>query len=225
MSISENLKRIDEKISAAALKAGRKREDVTLVAVTKKVGVPEAEELLRLGETHFGENRVQSLCEKYEAIGARADWQLIGHLQTNKVKYIIDKVSLIHSVDSVRLLEEINLRAAAAGRVADVLLEVNVSGEESKFGITPGEADGFAARFCEYESVHLKGLMTIAPLPEGRGANRKYFSALHRLYDDIAAKGYENVSMELLSMGMSRDFEDAISEGASLVRIGTALFE
>ena len=224
MSISENLKRIEEKIAAAAEKSGRKRDAVTLCAVTKKVDTSAAEELLSLGVRNLAENRVQVLCEKYEDIQNRAIWHLIGHLQTNKVKYIIDKVSLIHSVESVKLLEEINLKAKAKNKVMDVLLEVNVSGEESKFGIKPHLAHEFAAQMEKYENVRLKGLMTIAPVPEKAGDNRKYFYELNKLFVDIGQKKYDNVSMEHLSMGMSLDFEDAVAEGATLVRIGTSLF-
>lgn len=224
MAISDNLKGIDEKIAEAAQKSGRKRDDITLCAVTKKVDVLACRELLKLGVRNLAENRVQSLLEKHEVIENSARWHLIGHLQTNKVKYIADKVSLIHSVDSLHLLKEIDLRAKNAGRVLDFLLEVNVSGEESKFGISPLEAEHFCEKMHEYENVRLKGLMTIAPIPEKKGDNRKYFYELNKLFIDIGQKKYDNVSMELLSMGMSLDFEDAILEGANLVRIGTALF-
>lgn len=224
MSVSDNLKRIEEKINNAAIRSNRKREDITLCAVTKKVDAEKAEEILKLGVCNLAENRVQALCQKYEAIKSGAVWHLIGHLQTNKVKYIADKVSLIHSVDSFKLLDEIDLRAKANGKVLNVLLEVNVSGEESKFGIKPDFAHEFAARLGDYENVRLKGLMTIAPIPEKKGDNRKYFYELNKLFVDIGQKKYDNVSMEYLSMGMSMDFEDAIIEGANIVRIGTALF-
>ncbi len=224
MAISDNLKRIEEKIELCAQKSGRKREDITLCAVTKKVTEKEANEILSLGVKNLAENRVQSLCEKYDVLKDTADWHLIGHLQTNKVKYIADKVKLIHSVESIKLLDEINLRAKKADRILDVLLEVNVSGEESKFGIRPDEIWGYLEKMAEYENVRLKGLMTIAPIPQKQGDNRKYFYELNKLFVDIKEKKYDNVSMELLSMGMSLDFEDAISEGANIVRIGTALF-
>ncbi len=225
MSISENLKKIEEKIAQSAQKSGRSREDITLCAVTKKVDVPACFELLSSGVKNLAENRVQSLCEKYETVKDEADWHLIGHLQTNKVKYIIDKVKLIHSVDSLHLLKEIDLRAKKAERILDVLLEVNVSGEESKFGISPDEVDSFAESFSQRDSVRLKGLMTIAPVSQKKGDNRKYFYELNKLFVDIGQKKYDNVSMEYLSMGMSLDYEDAILEGANIVRIGTALFE
>ena len=224
MSIADNLKRIEEKITYSAEKSGRKREDITLCAVTKKVTSAEAEEILSLGVKNLAENRVQSLCEKYDVIKDRADWHLIGHLQTNKVKYIADKAELIHSVESIRLLEEINLRAKKADRVQNILLEVNVSGEESKFGVRPDEVWAYLEKMAEFENVSLKGLMTIAPIPEKKGDNRKYFYELNKLFVDIKEKKYDNVSMEFLSMGMSLDFEDAILEGANIVRIGTALF-
>jgi len=224
MAISDNLKRIEEKIELCAQKSGRKREDITLCAVTKKVTEKEAIEILSLGVKNLAENRVQSLCEKYDVLKDAADWHLIGHLQTNKVKYIADKVKLIHSVESIKLLDEINLRAKKADRILDVLLEVNVSGEESKFGIRPDEIWGYLEKMAEYENVRLKGLMTIAPIPQKQGDNRKYFYELNKLFIDIKEKKYDNVSMEFLSMGMSLDFEDAILEGANIVRIGTALF-
>ncbi|MBP3337655.1 MAG: YggS family pyridoxal phosphate-dependent enzyme [Clostridia bacterium] len=224
MAISDNLKRIEEKIELCAQKSGRKREDITLCAVTKKVTEKEAIETLSLGVKNLAENRVQSLCEKYDVLKDAADWHLIGHLQTNKVKYIADKVKLIHSVESIKLLDEINLRAKKADRILDVLLEVNVSGEESKFGIRPDEIWEYLEKMAEYENVRLKGLMTIAPIPQKQGDNRKYFYELNKLFIDIKEKKYDNVSMEFLSMGMSLDFEDAILEGANIVRIGTALF-
>lgn len=224
MAISDNLKRIEEKIELCAQKSGRKREDITLCAVTKKVTEKEAIEILSLGVKNLAENRVQSLCEKYDVLKDAADWHLIGHLQTNKVKYIADKVKLIHSVESIKLLDEINLRAKKADRILDVLLEVNVSGEESKFGIRPDEIWEYLEKMAEYENVRLKGLMTIAPIPQKQGDNRKYFYELNKLFIDIKEKKYDNVSMEFLSMGMSLDFEDAILEGANIVRIGTALF-
>ena len=222
--LEENLRRIEEKIAEAAIKSGRKREDITLVAVTKKVDVKTAQDLLSLGVKNLGENRVQVLLEKYDVIKNDAIWHLIGHLQTNKVKYIADKVSLIHSVDSLKLLEEINQRAGNVGKIQEVLLEVNISGEESKFGISAREADEFASQMENFKNVKLKGLMTIAPIPLEAGANRKYFCAMKELYENLAQKKYSNVSMEHLSMGMSMDFEDAIVEGANIVRIGTSLF-
>ena len=224
MAICDNLKRIQEKIDNAAQKSGRKSEDITLCAVTKKVDSASACEILSLGVKNLAENRVQSLCEKYDVIKDNADWHLIGHLQTNKVKYIADKVKLIHSVESIRLLEEINLRAKKANKIQDILLEVNVSGEESKFGIKIDEVQGYLEKMADYENVSLKGLMTIAPIQQKKGDNRKYFYELNKLFIDIGQKKYDNVSMEFLSMGMSLDFEEAILEGANIVRIGTALF-
>lgn len=225
MSISDNLRKIEENIALYAEKSGRTKEDIILCAVTKTVGVPECRELLSYRVQHLAENRVQMLCQKYEEIADGATWHLIGHLQTNKVKYIIDKVKLIHSVDSLRLLEEINARAKSIGKKQDVLLEVNISGEESKFGIKPSFAESFLDKFEDFQNVHLKGLMTIAPRPEKKGDNRKYFYELNKLFHKIKEEQYKNVSMEYLSMGMSLDYEDALLEGANIVRIGTALFE
>ena len=224
MSIADNLKRIEERISLSAEKSGRKREDITLCAVTKKVDSSACLELMSLGVKNLAENRVQSLLEKYETIGNNADWHLIGHLQTNKVKYIADKVSLIHSVESIKLAEEINKKAKACGKIQDILVEVNVAGEESKFGIRPEETESFIEQISSLENICVRGLMTIAPFPEQKGENRKYFSKLRELFVDIQSKKYDNSNIDILSMGMSRDYVDAIYEGATIVRIGTALF-
>ena len=225
MSIADNLKRIEERISLSAEKSGRKREDITLCAVTKKVDSSACLELMSLGAKNLAENRVQSLLEKYETIGNNVDWHLIGHLQTNKVKYIAPFVKLIHSVDSIHLLKEIDLKAKANDRVIDCLVEVNVSGEESKFGIKPDECESFIEKASEFKNVCLKGLMTIAPRQEKKGDNSKYFYELNKMFLDLKDKSYENTDFKYLSMGMSLDFEEAILEGANIVRIGTALFE
>lgn len=223
--ISENVERVRAEIFDAAIRSGRRPEDVTLCAVTKTVDALAAQETLDAGVKVLGENRVQSLLEKYDALGNQPQWHLIGHLQTNKVKYIIDKVSLIHSVDSVRLAEEIDRRAKAAGRRMDILIEVNVAGEASKFGIRPEETERMMEQLAGFENICVRGLMTIAPLPETSGANRKYFSKLRELFIDIQSKKYDNSNMDVLSMGMSRDFVEAVEEGATIVRVGTALFK
>ena len=154
----------------------------------------------------------------------KPEWHLIGHLQTNKVKYIADKVSLIHSVESLRLAEEIDRRAKLANKIQDVLIEVNVSGEASKFGIRPEDTEKLLEQIAGFSNICVRGLMTIAPLPEKEGENRKYFSKLRELFVDIQSKKYDNSNMDILSMGMSRDYKDAIKEGATIVRVGTALF-
>jgi pyridoxal phosphate enzyme (YggS family) len=222
--IKDNIKRIQEEIFEAALSCGRKPEEITLCAVTKTVDALKAQEVLDAGVGVLGENRVQALLEKYEVLKDRPEWHLIGHLQTNKVKYIADKVSLIHSVESVKLAEEIDKKAKACGKIQDILVEVNVSGEESKFGIRPEETESFMEQIASLENICVRGLMTIAPFPEQKGENRKYFSKLRELFVDIQSKKYDNSNIDILSMGMSRDYVDAIYEGATIVRIGTALF-
>ena len=173
---------------------------------------------------NLGENRVQSLLEKYEHLQKTPVWHLIGHLQTNKVKYIADKVSMIHSVDSIKLAEEIDRRFFEAGRTADILVQVNVSGEESKFGIRPEDAFSFMEHVSVLKNVRVRGLMTMAPKTDRPDECRKFFYSLHKLSVDIQDKKYDNINMGHLSMGMSGDFREAILEGATIVRIGSALF-
>ena len=222
--IRENIKRVREEICDTALKCGRNPDEITLCAVTKTVDAAAAQEVLDSGVTVLGENRVQALLEKYEVLSDKPEWHLIGHLQTNKVKYIADKVSLIHSVESLRLAEEIDRRAKQAGKIQDILIEVNVSGEASKFGIAPEDTEKLLEEISGLGNICVRGLMTIAPLPEKEGENRKYFSKLRDLFIDIQSKKYDNSNIDILSMGMSRDYKDAIKEGATIVRVGTALF-
>lgn len=222
--IKDNVKRVLEDISEFAIKSGRKPEDVTLVAVTKTVTAKEAQEVMDAGVLTLGENRVQSLLDKYEVLGDKPTWHLIGHLQTNKVKYIADKVSLIHSVESLKLAEEINDKFSQKSRVAEILIQVNVSGEESKFGITPYDTFDLIEKISEFKNVRVKGLMTMAPLIATPDECRRYFYELKKLSQDIADKKYENVEMRHLSMGMSGDYKEAILEGATIVRVGSALF-
>lgn len=222
--IKDNAKRILDDIRETAVKAGRNPDDITLVGVTKTVTAKEAQELMDAGVCTLGENRVQSLLDKYEVLKDAPTWHLIGHLQTNKVKYIADKVSMIHSVDSLRLAEEIDRQFEKAGRVAQILLQVNVSGEESKFGVSPEEAFCLAEQVSVLKHVSVQGLMTMAPIMEHSADTRKVFAGLQKLSVDIAAKKYDNIYMRHLSMGMSGDYREAIMEGATLVRIGSALF-
>ncbi len=222
--IKDNVKRVLDNIAETAIKSGRNPEDVTLVAVTKTVTAKEAQEVMDAGVLTLGENRVQSLLDKYEVLKDTPIWHLIGHLQTNKVKYISDKVSMIHSVDSLKLAEEIDKKFRDAGRIADILIQVNVSGEDSKFGITPADSFALVEEISKLENVRAKGLMTMAPLIATSDECRKYFYELKKLSCDIADRKYNNVSMEHLSMGMSGDYKEAISEGATLVRVGSALF-
>ena len=195
-----------------------------LVAATKYVDVKEIEKLEKLGVTCFGENRVQAFLEKYENYHGNGEFQFIGTLQPNKVKYIIDKVDYIHSVDSVRLAETIEKEAAKHNLTVKILVEVNVAGEESKFGLSPEEVLPFIEEISEFSHIQVCGLMTIAPFVENPEENRPYFSRLRKLSVDIDSKKVNNVNMSMLSMGMTNDYEVAIEEGATMVRIGTGLF-
>lgn len=223
--IQDNVKRVMEEIARAAATSGRKPEDITLVGVTKTVTAAQAKELIDAGVTNLGENRVQSLLDKYETLKDEPAWHLIGHLQTNKVKYIANKVSMIHSVDSLKLAEEIDRRFQMAGRTANILVQVNVSGEESKFGIQPEEAFPLMESLSQLKNIQVCGLMTMAPKTDHPDDCRKFFYGLHKLSVDIRDKKYDNINMGLLSMGMSGDFREAILEGATIVRIGSALFQ
>lgn len=223
-NINENLKNIYSTIKAAAEKSGRKSEDIKLIAVTKTVGVDRIRQVVEAGIMDLGENRVQELTEKFDQLDPACRWHLIGHLQTNKVKYIINKVSMIHSVDSISLAKEINSRAAKHGLKMDILLQINVSGEESKFGIDPSRVEEFLEAISHMENIHLKGLMTIAPYAENPEEIRPIFKKLYQIYIDIKSKSIDNVNMDYLSMGMSNDFEIAIEEGANMIRVGTGIF-
>lgn len=220
---NENYKYIRERMAKAALKSGRNAEDIILLAATKTVDIELINHAIASGITHIGENRVQELLSKYEGY-APAHKHLIGHLQTNKVKDIIDKVEMIQSVDSVKLAREIEKMAAKKECHMDILLEVNIGGEESKSGFSPDALLEAVYEIAEFERVHIKGLMAIPPICETADQNRKYFSEMHNMFLDIADKKIDNSNMEILSMGMSDDYAEAICEGANLVRIGTALF-
>ncbi|NLY43966.1 MAG: YggS family pyridoxal phosphate-dependent enzyme [Clostridiaceae bacterium] len=224
--LKENIINIKNRIARAAQKAGRSADEITLVAVTKTVAPDIINQAIELGIRNIGENKVQELLSKYDVIERKGDvhWHLIGHLQTNKVKYIVDKVDLIHSVDSIRLAEEINKRAQKINRVVDILIQVNVSQESSKFGIEVSQCDEIIRHISALPYIRIKGLMTIAPFTQDPEEVRPYFRMLRNLSIDIKQKKYDNVSMEYLSMGMTGDFEVAIEEGANLVRIGTAIF-
>ncbi len=222
-NVKDNLQNVLDRIESACARCGRDARDITLLAVTKTVGEEPMRELESLGVTSFGENRVQPFLEKHDLF-PDINWHLIGHLQTNKVKAIIGKTKLIHSVDSIRLAEEISKQSVKAGVTTDILVEVNVSGEESKYGITMDEIDGFLGEITLMEGVCVKGFMTMAPLGAEDEEIRHIFSSLYKKYVDISTKKYDNISMEYLSMGMSNDFEIAIEEGANIVRVGRGLF-
>ena len=222
--VVENLAEVEKHVCEACERAGRSRDEVTLIAVSKTKPVSMIEELLPGGTRDFGENKVQELMEKYEVLPKEIRWHLIGHLQRNKVKYIVDKAYLIHSVDSVRLAEAIDQEAEKKGIVMPVLVEVNVASEESKFGVRVEECADFIENIAKMEHISVEGLMTIAPFVENAEDNRKYFAKLRELSVDISAKNIDNVNMRDLSMGMTGDYEVAIEEGATMVRVGTGIF-
>lgn len=222
--VAENLKKVEEAICAACERAGRRREEVTLIAVSKTKPVEMIREAMAEGILDFGENKVQEIVDKTGVILEPLHWHLIGHLQRNKVKYIVDKVSLIHSVDSVRLAEQINREAQKKQTACDILLEVNIAGEDSKFGLKPEEVLETAKQIAVLPYVHIRGLMTVAPFVENPEENRIHFQKMKKLMVDIKQKNIDNVSMEILSMGMTGDYEVAIEEGATMVRVGTGIF-
>ena len=222
--LRENLQEVEERIQEACRRAGRDRSEVTLVAVSKTKPVAILQEAYDLGVRVFGENKVQEIREKYEALPKDIEWHMIGHLQTNKVKYIVDKVRLIHSVDSLRLAEVIEKEAEKHNRIVDILLEVNVAEEESKFGLKMPEVIPMAEKVVQLPHIRLRGLMTIAPFVENPEKNRAIFANLHDLYVDIKEKNIDNDTVSILSMGMTNDYEVAIEEGSTMVRIGTGIF-
>lgn len=224
MSVYENYLEVEKKVQEACKRAGRNREEVTLIAVSKTKPVSMIEELLSHGVVDFGENKVQELTAKYEVLPKDLNWHLIGHLQRNKVKYIIDKACLIHSVDSIRLAETISQEAVKKNVTASILVEVNVAEEESKFGVTSEETEKLVEEISKLPNIEVKGLMTIAPFVENSEENRLVFRNLRNLSVDIAAKKFNNVTMNVLSMGMTGDYEVAIEEGATMVRVGTGIF-
>lgn len=222
--ISENIENIRKNIDAACKRSGRDPKDVLLLAVSKTVDVDRIKVAVDCGLNSLGENRVQEIMEKYEPIGENVKWHLIGHLQTNKVKYIIDKVELIHSVESIKLAEEINKQAKKHNLVMDVLVEVNMADEESKFGVKPEETESFIRELALMDNIRVRGLMTVAPNVENGEENRVYFRNMKQLLVDINAKNINNINMDILSMGMTGDYETAVEEGATIVRVGTGIF-
>ena len=222
--IKDNLCMVEENISAACKRSGRARNDVNLIAVSKTKPVEMLQEAYDLGCRDFGENKVQELLDKYDKMPGDIRWHMIGHLQRNKVKYIVDKVYMIHSVDSMRLAEEISKEAVKKNVTVSVLVEINVADEESKFGVSTDEAASLVENIAKLPNIIVKGLMTIAPYVENSEENRLYFAKLKQIYVDIIHKNIDNVFMEELSMGMTGDYEVAIEEGATYIRVGTGIF-
>lgn len=222
--LKENLNIVEQNIVEACKRAGRAREDVTLIAVSKTKPVSMLEEIYDAGIRNFGENKVQELCGKMDELPADIKWHMIGHLQRNKVKYIVDHVSLIHSVDTYRLAEEINIQAKKKNIIVPILVEVNIADEESKFGTSLEDAILLVEDISKLENIRIKGLMTIAPYVVNPEENRLYFRKIKQLSVDITNKNIDNVSMKILSMGMTGDYTVAIEEGATMVRVGTGIF-
>jgi len=218
-----NYSAVTEKFNNALKKSPLEKKDVILLAATKTVDVDTINYAIEKGINYIGENKVQELLSKYEKVEDVHN-HFIGHLQTNKVKDIIDKVELIQSVDSVKLAREISKQAQKHGRIMDILLEVNIGGEESKWGFKPDEVEASVLEIAKLPGVFIRGLMTIPPINENSEETRKYFRKMYKLFIDISNKKIDNSSMDILSMGMSDDFDIAIEEGANLVRVGTALF-
>ena len=222
--IKDNYQYVLRKIENSAKNAGRDPGDVTLIAVSKTKPVPDLQEAYDAGARDFGENHVQELIQKIPVLPNDIRWHMIGHLQRNKVKYIVGKVYLIHSVDSLRLAEEINKESLKAGVVSNILLEVNVAGEDSKWGGNLEETIELVKEVSKLPGLSVKGLMTVAPFTDDPESNRKYFRKLRELSVDIKGQNIDNISMGVLSMGMTGDYEVAVSEGATYVRVGTGIF-
>ncbi len=222
--IAENIKHVQDNIKKACEKSGRNEKTVRLIAVSKTKPVEMLMEAYQCGCRDFGENKVQELVDKYEKMPKDIRWHMIGHLQRNKVKYIIDKVYLIHSVDSLRLAEEISKEAVKKGIKVSILVEVNVAMETSKYGATVDEAVLLVQEIAKLPNIIVKGLMTVAPYVENSEDNRNVFAKLYQIYVDIIHKNIDNVFMEELSMGMTGDYEVAITEGATYIRVGTGIF-
>lgn len=222
--LKDNLAIIEKNIQDACEKAGRKREEVTLIAVSKTKPIEMLQEIYAENIREFGENKVQELCSKIEQMPSDIHWHMIGHLQRNKVKNLIGKTALIHSVDTYRLAEEINIQAKKKNITVPILVEVNIANEESKFGTTVEDAILLVEEISHLDNIKIKGLMTIAPNVENAEENRPYFQKIKQLSVDITNKNIDNVSMEILSMGMTGDYTVAIEEGSTMVRVGTGIF-
>ena len=222
--LEENLRQVEENIQKACDACGRDRNEVTLIAVSKTKPVEMLQTIYNSGTRDFGENKVQEMCDKMERMPEDIKWHMIGHLQRNKVKYIVGKVALIHSVDSFRLAEEINIQAKKRGIVVPILVEVNIAEEETKFGVTRDDAIELVKQIATLDGIQIKGLMTIAPYVVDSEENRGFFRKIKELSIDIMNQNIDNVGMDVISMGMTGDYEVAIEEGATMVRVGTGIF-
>lgn len=223
-TIAQNIDDIRSRIKAACLRSGRDPDSVKLIAVTKTIDAEQINIAVEAGLNILGENRVQEVLHKYEAINGDVSWHLIGHLQTNKVRHIIDRVTLIHSLDSIHLANELQKRASLRNKPVQVLVEVNVGQEATKFGLPPDEVAGFLESLKGMDHIQVRGLMTVAPFLEDPEDDRMIFRRLKDLFEDLKKLNLPNVQMEHLSMGMTHDFEIAVEEGATMVRVGTGIF-
>lgn len=223
--VEYNYKLINERISEAALKSGRSRADITFLAATKTVDAATINHAISLGLDHIGENRVQELLSKYNDYNLKkCSLQFIGHLQTNKVRQIVDKVDLIQSVDSVKLANEISKQSVKINKTTNVLVEVNIGKEENKSGVMPEILEELLCQISQMEGISVKGLMAIPPICDSTQKILKFFNNMHNIFIDISQKKIDNISMNILSMGMSSDYYEAILAGANMVRIGSSLF-
>lgn len=222
--VKENLSKVEKKIKDACERSGRDSKEVTLIAVSKTKPVEMIEEAIAAGKREFGENKAQEMKEKSEILPDNLTWHFIGHLQTNKVKYVVGRAALIHSVDSLHLAEAIEKESAKKGVISQILIEVNVAQEDSKFGLKLEETEQLIREIAILPHVHINGLMTIAPFVENPEENREIFRQLRKLSVDINRKNIDNIDMNVLSMGMTNDYEVAVEEGATHVRVGTGIF-
>ena len=222
--LKDNYEAVKNNIEQACMRSNRDLSEVTLIAVSKTKPVPMLQEIYDAGARDFGENKVQELCQKYEELPQDIRWHMIGHLQRNKVKQVVGKAALIHSVDSYRLAQEISLQAQKQNITVPILIEVNIAKEESKFGIAKEDTIQLVEEIAELPNLTIQGLMTIAPFVDDPEDSRLYFREIKQLSVDIKNKNIDNVTMDVLSMGMTNDYEVAIEEGATIVRVGTGIF-
>lgn len=221
--LKENLITINEKVEKALNRSGRS-DDVKLIAVTKTIDIDRIKEVINLGITDIGENKVQELEIKIPILGNSVNYHMIGYLQSNKVKYIIDKMKLVHSLDRKSLAQEIDKRGKQNNTVVDALIQINVAEEESKFGLRVEEVLPFIEEVLLYDNIRIKGLMTIAPNTDDESLLRNVFRTMYKIKEDIISRNYPNLSMDYLSMGMTNDYEIAIEEGSNMIRVGTGIF-
>lgn len=224
ISIKENILKVEENISNALKRSGREKENVKLIAVTKTIDIDRINEAIGAGAKDIGENKVQELEEKYDIIGNTANYHMIGHLQTNKVRNIIGKTSLIHSLDRMSLAKELDKRSGGSNIITEVLIQVNVAEEESKYGFKVKEVLPFIEQILAFENIKVRGLMTMAPFTKDEVVLRNVFRRLFNLKEDILSRNYENLTMDYLSMGMTNDYEIAIEEGSNMIRVGSGIF-